>query len=256
MPDLPETAGARAGGGSAIAAVVSIGDELLAGDIADTNAVWLARELGELGLRVAMMATLPDHRPSIARFVGWARGEYDVVVVSGGLGGTPDDLTRDGIADAFAVTRVLDEERARRFAARGGHAAVFAEEWCRLPVGSRVLAGADGGAPPFAVENVYVLPGVPAELRSAFGSLREELRMGPARASWHRTYGTTEDKIADLLGSAQRLHPRVRIGSYPREGAERREVELVVRAGSADDLEQAVVYLETQLAHRSIAPRA
>lgn len=235
-----------------IAAVVSVGDELLAGDIADENASWLARELALLGLRVAMMATLPDHRASIARFVTWARIEYDVVVVTGGLGGTPDDVTRDGIADAFGVERLLDEPRAYASRALGGYAAVFAEEWCRLPAGSRILPGVDGGAPSFALENVYVFPGVPAEMQASFGTIRDQLRKGPPREAWRGCYRTTEDEIAGLLGELQRLHPAVRIGSYPR-GAQHEKVELVVRAAERAALDDAVARLEAALAERLIA---
>src|SRR4051812_40560789 len=101
------------------------------------------------------MASIPDDPSMIAVFVDWARSEYDVVLVSGGLGGTPDDVTKDGIAAAFGVPCVLDEQRAQALLARGGHAAVFANEWCRLPAGSRVIAGADGGALPFVLGNVY-----------------------------------------------------------------------------------------------------
>jgi molybdenum cofactor synthesis domain-containing protein len=234
-----------------IAAVVSIGDELLEGDVADGNASWLGRELGLLGLRVAMMATLPDSRSSIARFVMWAQGEYDTVVVTGGLGGTPDDVTRDGIADAFGVERILDTVRADASRARGGHAAVLADEWCRLPVGSRVLAGADGGAPPFVIENVYVLPGVPAEMRAAFEGVRGELRKGPPRETWRCNYKTTEDEIASLLAQLQQQHPAVRIGSYPR-GVHHDEVEIVVRTAERRVLDDAVAGLEAAFAERSI----
>ena len=234
-----------------IAAVVCVGDELLAGDIADANASWLARELASLGLRVSMMATLPDHRSSISRFVSWARLEYDVVIVTGGLGGTPDDVTRDGIADGFGVERRLDDARAAAVRARGGHAAVFADEWCRLPAGSRVLDGIDGGALPFAVENVYVCPGVPAEMRASFETVRDELRMGPPREAWRGSYRTREDEIVALLAHVQQEHPAVRVGSYPR-GTDQHEVELVVRAEERSALDAAVATLEAALAERRI----
>ena len=237
-----------------IAAILSVGDELVAGEVTDTNGTWLARELADVGIRIGLMATTPDDPSTIASFVSWARSEHDVVIVSGGLGGTPDDVTRDGIADALGVPVVLDEERARALHAVGGHAAVFAQEWCRLPIGSRVIAGAVGGAPPFVVDNVYVFPGAPVEMRAAFEAIRSELPRGSARLSWRGTYRTTEDKIADLLANAQHLHPGVRIGSYARAAAHGDEVDLVIRSPEPRSLERAVAHLAAGLSAQAIAP--
>src|SRR6266540_618369 len=89
-------------------AILTVGDELLTGDIANTNARWLARELEKLGMRVRIIATVSDERESIAAFVRWGSRENDAVIVTGGLGGTPDDVTRTAIADAFGVERKLD----------------------------------------------------------------------------------------------------------------------------------------------------
>src|SRR6266536_2185801 len=126
------------------AAIVTVGDELLCGDIANANGTWLARELEGLGVRVRIIATLPDDRESIASFVRWARTDNDVVVVTGGLGTTPDDVTRDSVADAFGVERALDEGLAAELTEAGGHAAAFASEWCSSisSVGTRTCRSA------------------------------------------------------------------------------------------------------------------
>src|SRR5689334_23085531 len=85
------------------AAVITIGNELLSGDIVDTNAVWLAKRLERDGIHVQLMETLPDDVDQIATSVARTAAEHDVVLVTGGLGGTPDDLTREAIAAAFGV---------------------------------------------------------------------------------------------------------------------------------------------------------
>src|SRR6266536_27558 len=232
------------------AAIVTVGDELLCGDIANANGTWLARELEGLGVRVRIIATLPDDRESIASFVRWARTDNDVVVVTGGLGTTPDDVTRDSVADAFVVERTLDEGLAAELTEAGGHAAAFASEWCRLPDGSRLLGRASGGAPAFAIGNVYVLAGLPAEMKATFATIRTELRAGPARHTWRRTYRTTEDQIGTVLVDLQRRHEDVSVGSYPRFGPQGGEVELVLRAATPGALTAAAGAVEAALADR------
>jgi nicotinamide-nucleotide amidase len=233
------------------AAIVSVGDELLAGDVPDTNSGWLARELEELGFQVLMIATLPDDRPSIARFIQWAKGEHEAVIVSGGLGGTPDDVTRDAVADALGVQRRLDHDLAQTFEPVG-HAAAFAAEWCTLPLGSRPVPGASGGAPAFAIANVYVFPGMPNEMRAAFASIRDELRSGPPRSTWRRVYATTEDRIATVLMEMNRAHREVRVGSYPRFQGRHTEVEVVMRSRVTEALASAVSHLEKLLASHGV----
>jgi nicotinamide-nucleotide amidase len=238
------------------AAIATIGDELICGELSDRNGSWLARELEKLGIRVTIIAILPDVRAAIAVFLAWARREKDLVVVTGGLGGTPDDVTRAAVADAFGVDQAVDARLMEELARSGGHSAVFARNWSRLPMGSRVVAGAPGAAPAFALGNVYVLPGVPAEMRAAFRSVRSELPAGPPRGTWRRTYPTTEDQLAPLLSDLDRLFPDVGVGSYPRYGRDGAEVELVLRASQQEALAAAASHVETALSARGIEPRA
>jgi molybdenum cofactor synthesis domain-containing protein len=83
------------------AAIVTVGDELLAGDTENTNATWLCRELAERGVTVKRVLTVPDEIDAIAGNVRSFAEAYDAVVVTGGLGGTPDDVTMAGVARAF-----------------------------------------------------------------------------------------------------------------------------------------------------------
>jgi molybdenum cofactor synthesis domain-containing protein len=233
------------------AAIVTVGDELLCGDVANRNGTWLARQLERLGILAQIIATLPDDRESVASFVRWARTHNDVVVVTGGLGVTPDDVTRAAVADAFGVGCTSDEALAAELRRDGGHGAAFASEWCILPEGSRLLERAAGGAPAFAIENVYVLAGLPEEMRATFRAIRPELRVGPVRHVWRRTYCTTEDKITFLLSELKRLHEGVSVGSYPRFGPQGGEVELVLRAVSEEALMKAAERVEAALAART-----
>src|SRR5262249_30827076 len=85
------------------ASILTIGNELVSGDVPNTNASWLARRLAPLGVDVHLMAALPDEIDTIAEFVRAEAPRVDFLLVTGGLGGTPDDLTREALAAAFRV---------------------------------------------------------------------------------------------------------------------------------------------------------
>jgi molybdenum cofactor synthesis domain-containing protein len=102
-------------------AVVTVGDELLAGDTENTNATWLCRQLDARGVAVERVTTLPDRVADIARVVNEYRAEYDAVVVTGGLGPTHDDVTMAGVAAAFG-THLEASEAVREWLAADGYA--------------------------------------------------------------------------------------------------------------------------------------
>ena len=229
------------------AAIITIGNELLSGDVADTNAQWLAKRLERLGIQVRLVATLPDDRGQIGRFVREQAAEAAVVVVTGGLGGTPDDVTREAIADGFGVAQAEVPEIACPLRARFAHDPEYAAKWANLPVGSRPLENPLGGAPGFAFGNVYVLPGLPAEMRAMFATIEDGLRCERPIGSWRRRYRTTESRIVGVLEAMGTRHPTVRVGSYPSFDEGRSEVEVVVKSSDPAALEAAATWLEQAL---------
>src|SRR5690348_2563096 len=90
----------------ATAAILTIGNELVSGDVLNTNASWLAKRLAPLGVETRLIAAVPDEIETIAEFVRRERQHVDHLFVTGGLGGTPDDLTREAIAASFGVPQV------------------------------------------------------------------------------------------------------------------------------------------------------
>ena len=177
------------------ASILTIGNELVSGDVANTNAAWLARRLAPLGVAVRLTAAVPDEIDAIAEFVRAEAARVDFLLVTGGLGGTPDDLTREAIAAAFGVPQEEVPEVAADLRARFTRDPEYAARWAQLPRGSRALANPLGGAPGFAIENVYVLPGLPAEMEAMFASIEEEFRHGSPIESWRRVYRTYESVI-------------------------------------------------------------
>jgi molybdenum cofactor synthesis domain-containing protein len=231
----------------ASAVVLTIGNELVSGDVENTNASWVARRLEALGLRVRLIAAVPDVIEPIADFVRTCAARADVVIVTGGLGGTPDDLTREALAAAFGVDQVLQDEVATRLRERFHGDPDYAARWAELPDGARPLENPLGGAPGFVLENVYVLPGLPSEMEAMFETLAEELTRGAAIGSWRRTYKTTESRIVDVLREAERRHPDVLFGSYPSFRADGPEVEVVVKSSDPDGLRSAAAWIENAL---------
>ena len=226
---------------------MTIGNELVSGDVANTNGGWLAKRLEALGLPVRMVATVRDELDDIVRVVRDEAERVDVLVLTGGLGGTPDDITREAVAAAFGVEQEEVPELADRLRRRFARDPEYAARWARLPRGARPLENPLGGAPGFVLGNVYVLPGLPSEMESMFLGLEDELRRSGPILSWRRTYRTSEAAIVRVLESAGERYPHVQIGSYPSFYAHGSEVEIVMKSADADALSAAAAWIERAL---------
>jgi molybdenum cofactor synthesis domain-containing protein len=231
------------------AVVLTVGDEIVSGDVENTNASWLGRRLAALGVSVKLMAAIRDDVEEIADFLRAERLRVDFVFVTGGLGGTPDDLTREGVAGGFdvpceEVAHVAARLR-ERFEPRG--LGDYAARWACLPVGADPLENPLGGAPGFILENVYVFPGLPSEMKAMFETVAERFQGVPI-ASWRQSYRTGEGQIVGVLEEVTRLHPEVTVGSYPRFLDDGPEVTVVLKSWNGDALAEATAWLEEALA--------
>ena len=235
---------------NATAVVLTIGNELVSGDVPNTNAAWLARRLAPLGVAVRLSAALPDEIETVADFVRAEAPRVDFLLVTGGLGGTPDDLTREAIAAAFGVPQEEVSEVAADLRERFRRDPEYAARWALLPRGSRPLANPLGGAPGFAIENVYVFPGLPSEMEAMFASIEEEFRRGSPIETWRRVFRTYESVIAGSLAEAEERWPGVLVGSYPSFGADGFTVEVVLKSSDAAALAEASAWLESAIEER------
>jgi nicotinamide-nucleotide amidase len=158
------------------AALIAVGTELLDLGRRDTNSDWLTERLLERGVRITSRVVVGDDVESIAAQVRCALGRADLVIVSGGLGPTGDDLTRQALATALDLPLERDAAMADRLATRfRSHGREFGEHQrgqADRPSGARWLLNGVGIAPGFVVESrggsVAALPGVPSELRAMF----------------------------------------------------------------------------------------
>ena len=231
----------------ATAAILTIGNEIVSGDVPNTNASWLAKRLPPLGVDVRLVAALPDEIDEIALFVREHAPAVDFLLVTGGLGGTPDDLTREAIAAAFAVEQWEVPALAAELRARFTRDPEYAARWAQLPAGSRPLANPRGGAPGFVLENVYVFPGLPAEMEAMFDAIAEEFRDGDPIAAWRKTYRTRESEIAQVLAETGERWPDVLVGSYPSFDPAGPEVEIVLKSSDENALAEASAWVEREL---------
>lgn len=172
------------------AALLAIGDELLSGQVLDTNGQWLVERLAEQGVATVHRALVPDRAEAVcAALMDWAQ-RVDWILVTGGLGPTADDQTLDGVARALGVARTLHgpslaalEARAR---ARGRVLAENQRRMALLPAGVEALPNPVGAAPGVLARlgraHCLVLPGVPREMKAMFEAERHRLGQGPAPA--------------------------------------------------------------------------
>jgi molybdenum cofactor synthesis domain-containing protein len=229
------------------ATILTIGNELVSGDVPNTNAVFAAKRLALLGVEVRMMAVLPDEIETIAEFVREEAPRVEFVIVTGGLGGTPDDVTREAVAEAFGVGQTEVPELAADLRARFTRDPEYAARWALLPTGSRPLANPLGGAPGFAIANVYVLPGLPSEMEAMFLTLEDELRRGAPIGVWRHVYRTRESEIAATLVACCERWPGLLVGSYPTFALDGPTVEVVVKSPDAAVVEAASAWLADAL---------
>ena len=235
----------------ATASILTIGNELVSGDVPNTNASWLAKRLAPLGVETRLIAAVPDEIEPIAELIRREAPRVDFFIATGGLGGTPDDLTREAIAYTFSVPQEEVPELAADLRARFTRDPEYAARWAMLPRGARPLANPLGGAPGFVLENVYVLPGLPSEMEAMFDSVAEEFRAGSPIGAWRQTYRTRESVIAPALVEVGERWPGVLVGSYPTFGADGPVVEVVVKSSDADELAAASGWLARALEERS-----
>jgi nicotinamide-nucleotide amidase len=213
--------------------LLTVGDEVLRGDVGNAAATWLGRRLTDAGVEIGRVVVLPDDVETIAAALDEASQRADAMIVTGGLGGTSDDLTRDALAQAARVGLRRDPELARALRVRGGvPLREVALRMADVPEGAAILPNPVGTAPGLRLvlprATVYALPGVLAEMRAiAEESLLPELGGRPAAVRVLRTATVWESLIADRLGPVEAL-PGVRLAYYPSPG------EVAVRIEAAD----------------------
>ncbi|THB79183.1 MAG: CinA family nicotinamide mononucleotide deamidase-related protein [Desulfobacteraceae bacterium] len=158
------------------AQILSTGDELILGHIADTNGAFLARRLTDMGVSVEKIMIVGDDAEDLARILDTLSTQTDIVLITGGLGPTGDDRTAAAAAEAFNVPLALNpgamETMRQYFSRRGFEFTHSNEKQAWLPSGAHVIQNEWGTAPGFSIEynrcRYYFMPGVPSEMTQMF----------------------------------------------------------------------------------------
>jgi nicotinamide-nucleotide amidase len=223
-------------------AVLSIGTELTRGELVNSNAAWLGEELTALGFEVVEHAVVDDERSRIGSALARLAGRCRVIVSTGGLGPTTDDVTTDAVARALGVGLLRDDASLdhirRRFEKAGRTMSASNAKQADFPAGADILPNPAGTAPGFGIRIgecvAYFLPGVPREMKRMF----EEQVAPRIRAlapnnlfqSRLRTFGLPESVVGEKLAGIEETFPGTTIGY--RAHFPEIEVKVLVRAAS------------------------
>ncbi len=230
------------------ACVILIGNEILSGRTQDQNLGFLAALLNEHGVQVQECRIIPDIHEVIVETVRACRPLFSYLITTGGIGPTHDDITVDGIAAALNLQVEVHPGIAALLRRREVPEEVMQSrlKMARVPSGAELVHSAVG-PPGFRIENVFVLAGVPAIMRSMAQSMVQMMAGG--RSMHTRAIGTylRESDMAKPLGEIQQRHPHISIGSYPffRDG--RYGTNLVLRGFDADPLDTLIAELRAMI---------
>ncbi|MFP4379941.1 MAG: competence/damage-inducible protein A [Candidatus Sumerlaeia bacterium] len=243
------------------AGILSTGTEILQGMYADTNGQWLSERLTEAGIVVRRIVAAPDRAEEVSDAIGWLVGQCDIVLMTGGLGPTEDDLTRQAVCRIF--NRQLQEDSrawkmiVHRFKTRGTKVPESNKVQCMIPTGAEVLYNKWGTAPGFVIHDkpddldrtvfFAAMPGPPREMRPMFGEYLEKkllAEFGSEAATRIRTlhtYGISESSINGMLRplfEETREHPEVTLALLA--GQARVDVRVTVRGQSREAMRKTI----------------
>ena len=243
--------------------LVTSGTEILLGDIVDTNAAWIAQQLREIGVNLYYKTTVGDNEPRLRGVLEMALSRSDVVLVTGGLGPTADDITRDAIANATGcpLERHPDiEENLKERFARWGYQRMSDNNLrqAQIPETATVLENPVGTAPGFISFDrrhgrggkVIAMPGVPREMKRMMADLvlpfLQELTggVGVIRRRILRTVGIGESSLDAELGHLMDSNnPTMGLAAHLGQA----DVRIAARAASADEAEGLLDQMEEKV---------
>ena len=239
--------------------IVSIGSELLLGQIVDTNSAWISQRLAENGANVYYKSCVGDNLNRMTEVLRLALERADVVITGGGIGPTQDDLTREAVADVFDVDVVTDPdsltELHERFQNRGFILTKNNERQAQIPDGATVIRNPNGTAPAFMVESdkgtIISLPGVPFEMKWLITNeiipyLQDKYDLGETiHYRVLKVADLGESAVDHLIGHliAESSNPTVGVLARPGQV----DVRIAARAPSVDAAKELILPMEHQV---------
>ncbi len=234
------------------AAIIVIGNEVLSGKIRDENSPYLAVELRALGVNLRSIEIISDNVAAIAERVSSCSKSYDIVLTSGGVGPTHDDVTMQGVARGLGLGTVQSQQMAellRNTCRIRENDAI--SKMSELPEGAELIADGDMFFPLVRVKNVYVFPGVPEYLKDKFEAVKERFRGEPFIL--RKVFVSREEFcIAYIIDRVAVEFPEVLMGSYPKINEPDFKVMVTLENTDAVRLEKALDRLVNDLPEGSV----
>lgn len=226
------------------AQIITIGDEILIGQVIDTNSAWMGQQLNMQGIRIEKIVSISDTHEAITTAVDRAFAEADVILITGGLGPTKDDITKKALADYFGVDMYFSEStfnRIQRLFQKFNRSMTEAhKEQCYMPKNADLMMNKMGTAPGMWFEKdgkiLVSMPGVPYEMKylMEFEVLPRLKKEFPSKPIAHRTIltvGEGESRIADQIHDfVEALPENIKIAYLPGLGQVRLRL-----TGTGDD---------------------
>ena len=238
------------------AAMLVIGDEILSGRTRDANMHFLAQEFTRHGIDLKEVRIVSDDPEAIVTALNALRASADLVVTSGGIGPTHDDITADCVAQAFGVSiGVRDDARALLQAHYDRQGVEFNEarqRMARIPEGAALIDNPVSVAPGFSLGNVHVMAGVPSVFQAMVASLLPSLTGGAPLLSQTLRIMRGEGEIAGPLRALAARFPDLSIGSYPFQKDGAFGANVVVRGADGAAVDRAM----TELARCFLPPES
>lgn len=240
------------------AALVIIGNEILAGRTQDTNTPWIAERLTDHGIVLGEVRVIPDIEDEIIFTVNELRKKFDYLFTTGGIGPTHDDITAESVAKAFGVELVRDEKAFQMLEEHYGIEELTPPraKMSQIPDGATLIPNPVTAAPGFIMENVHVMAGVPRIMQAMLDHVLGMIKAGKPILSNTVACGLPESTVAPDLTSLQEKYPDVQMGSYPHYRGGVLGLSLVLRGTNKDSLETATDELIEIIKGHGDEPRA
>lgn len=228
-------------------AIAVIGDEVLAGEVLDTNSNWLAQQIFKLGHSLQRIIVLPDNEQVLLKELRLLADNYDLVITTGGIGPTCDDITIEVMSKLTNRPLVFHPEvieamnRFRPMPLLEGR-----KKMATLPEGARLLYAPNSGAPGFWIDNFIVLPGVPDIMKPMFEAIMPELQSEPIYKAEVKT-NLRESELSEAMKEVVALFPEVKIGSYPKKTDSGYYVLLILRGRNQQKVLEAQSKLQEKI---------
>lgn len=240
------------------AELIAIGTELLLGEITDTNSVYLARQLRDIGINLFLMTTVGDNLQRISTAISDALDRAEIVITTGGLGPTVDDMTRQAVAEAVGAPLVFHQSLydgiAERFRGFGSAMTANNRQQAWLPAAALLIENPVGTAPSFIVESargvVISLPGVPREMKylmreSVVPWLLQKYQLGVIVARTLRTAGIGESALDDQIGAELLSERNPSVGLAAHHGCV--DVRITAKAPNRDAAQELLDAMQARL---------